>query len=159
MCLCQTTSLRWKLQLSSENHFYLFLHTCALPEHKTWTLVHNNDAVQWLIIKIKMFVTFHFYLLSFLLHCRYIFYVLSYLFKNRFAKNEYSESRMMDWINRDKKLWTLQTKWKSPLRISSVNVTKSAVSCGLLKAHSQVWDNFWQLKVLLKWWKMLFISP
>ena len=28
-----------------------------------------------------------------------------------------------------------------------------------LKAHSQVWDNFWQLKAFLKWWKMLFISP
>ena len=27
-----------------------------------------------------------------------------------------------------------------------------------LKAHSQVWDNFWQLKALWKWWKMLFIS-
>ena len=25
----------------------------------------------------------------------------------------------------------------------------------VLKAHSQVWDNFWQLKVLEKWWKML----
>ena len=24
-----------------------------------------------------------------------------------------------------------------------------------LKAHSQVWDNFWQLKALYKWWKML----
>ena len=28
-----------------------------------------------------------------------------------------------------------------------------------LKAHYQVWDNSCQLKVLLKWWKMLFISP
>ena len=28
-----------------------------------------------------------------------------------------------------------------------------------LKALSQVWYNFWQLKALLKWWKMLFISP
>ena len=28
-----------------------------------------------------------------------------------------------------------------------------------LKAHSHVWDNFWQLKALWKWWKMLFISP
>ena len=28
-----------------------------------------------------------------------------------------------------------------------------------LKAHSQVWDNFWQLKALSKWWKILFISP
>ena len=27
-----------------------------------------------------------------------------------------------------------------------------------LKAHSQIWDNFWQLKALQKWWKMLFIS-
>ena len=27
------------------------------------------------------------------------------------------------------------------------------------KAHSQVWDNFWQLKALWKWWKMIFISP
>ena len=26
------------------------------------------------------------------------------------------------------------------------------------KAHSQVWDNFWQLKVLWKWCKMHFIS-
>ena len=26
------------------------------------------------------------------------------------------------------------------------------------KVYSQVWDNFWQLKTLLKWWKMLFIS-
>ena len=24
-----------------------------------------------------------------------------------------------------------------------------------LKGHSQVWDNFWQLKTLLKWWKIL----
>ena len=28
-----------------------------------------------------------------------------------------------------------------------------------LKAHLQVWDNFWQLKTLQKWWKMLFILP
>ena len=28
-----------------------------------------------------------------------------------------------------------------------------------LKAHSQVWDNFWQLEALSKWWKVLFISP
>ena len=27
------------------------------------------------------------------------------------------------------------------------------------KVHSQVWDNFWQLKALYKWRKMLFISP
>ena len=27
-----------------------------------------------------------------------------------------------------------------------------------LKAHSQVWNNFWQLTVLWKWWKMVFIS-
>ena len=27
------------------------------------------------------------------------------------------------------------------------------------KALSQVWYNFWQLKALLKWWKMLFLSP
>ena len=26
------------------------------------------------------------------------------------------------------------------------------------KVHSQVWDNFWQVKVLLNWWKMLIIS-
>ena len=26
------------------------------------------------------------------------------------------------------------------------------------KVHSQVWDNFWQVKALLKWWKMRFIS-
>ena len=30
--------------------------------------------------------------------------------------------------------------------------------CQRLKTHSQVWDNFWQLKTLYKWWKMLFIS-
>ena len=28
-----------------------------------------------------------------------------------------------------------------------------------LKAHSQFWGKFWQLKVLWKWWKMLFMSP
>ena len=28
-----------------------------------------------------------------------------------------------------------------------------------LKVHSQVWDDFWQLKALWKRWKMLFISP
>ena len=28
----------------------------------------------------------------------------------------------------------------------------------MLKAHSQVWDNFWQLKKVLKWWNMFFIS-
>ena len=28
-----------------------------------------------------------------------------------------------------------------------------------LKAHSQVWQNFWQLKALKKWGKMVFISP
>ena len=26
------------------------------------------------------------------------------------------------------------------------------------KAHSQVWDSFRQLKTVLKWWKMIFIS-
>ena len=25
-----------------------------------------------------------------------------------------------------------------------------------LKTHSRIWDNFWQLKALQKWWKMLF---
>ena len=29
----------------------------------------------------------------------------------------------------------------------------------LLKVHCQVWGNFWQMKNLWKWWKMLFISP
>ena len=29
----------------------------------------------------------------------------------------------------------------------------------VFKAHSQVWDDFWQLKALRKWWKMLFILP
>ena len=28
-----------------------------------------------------------------------------------------------------------------------------------LKMTSEVWDNFWQLKALWKWWKMLFLSP
>ena len=28
-----------------------------------------------------------------------------------------------------------------------------------VKAHSQVWDNFWQLKALVERWKILFISP
>ena len=29
----------------------------------------------------------------------------------------------------------------------------------LIKVHSKVWDNFWRLKVLQKWWEMFFISP
>ena len=29
----------------------------------------------------------------------------------------------------------------------------------LLKAHPEVWDNFWQLKYLQKWWKIFIISP
>ena len=32
---------------------------------------------------------------------------------------------------RESLLWTLQKKWSFPLKISPVNVTKSAVSCGL----------------------------
>ena len=28
-----------------------------------------------------------------------------------------------------------------------------------LKAWSQVWDNFWQMKALQKWWKKLLILP
>ena len=28
----------------------------------------------------------------------------------------------------------------------------------ILNAHSQIWDSFWQLTFLWKWWKMLFIS-
>ena len=27
--------------------------------------------------------------------------------------------------------------------------------CKSLKTHSRVWENFWQLKALEKWWKML----
>ena len=27
-----------------------------------------------------------------------------------------------------------------------------------LKTHSKVWDHFWQLRALEKWWKILFIS-
>ena len=27
----------------------------------------------------------------------------------------------------------------------------------ILNAHSQIWDSFWQLTFLWKWWKMLFI--
>ena len=30
--------------------------------------------------------------------------------------------------------------------------TKKLVLVGPLKLHSIVWDNFWQLKALLKWW-------
>ena len=37
------------------------------------------------------------------------------------------------------------------------DVQKTSVS--VLKAHSQAWGNFWQMKALQKWWKMLFISP
>ena len=29
----------------------------------------------------------------------------------------------------------------------------------ILKAHSKVWDNFWYLKALQKWWALLFILP
>ena len=29
----------------------------------------------------------------------------------------------------------------------------------ILKAYSHVWDDFWQVETLFKWWKMLFISP
>ena len=29
----------------------------------------------------------------------------------------------------------------------------------MLKTNSQVWDNFWQLKTLWKWWKRIFVSP
>ena len=29
----------------------------------------------------------------------------------------------------------------------------------VLKAHSQVWDNFWQINALWKWWKMLLFLP
>ena len=28
--------------------------------------------------------------------------------------------------------------------------------CSMLKAHSWVWDNFWQLKFLWEWWEVLF---
>ena len=31
--------------------------------------------------------------------------------------------------------------------------------CSYLRAHSQVWDNFRQLKALWQWGKMFFISP
>ena len=29
----------------------------------------------------------------------------------------------------------------------------------VLKAHSQVWDNFWQINALWKWWKMPLFLP
>ena len=36
------------------------------------------------------------------------------------------------------KSWTLHKKWRFPLRISSVNMTKSAISCGFGHIH---WKN------------------
>ena len=41
------------------------------------------------------------------------------------------------------------------------HLVKVHISCFFyfLKEHSQVWDNFWRLKALLKWWKILFVSP
>ena len=52
--------------------------------------------------------------------------------------------------------------FKNTLRLSGIEGSISNVDLGLfqpnnqLKAHSQVWDNFWKLKALLKWWKMFF---
>ena len=39
------------------------------------------------------------------------------------------------------------------------NDFKLYIYCWYLKAHSQVWDKFWQLKALEKWWKIFFIWP
>ena len=44
-------------------------------------------------------------------------------------------------------------------RKNSQNITVSSGCWSHLKVHSQVWDNFLQLKALWKWGKMLFISP
>ena len=51
----------------------------------------------------------------------------------------------------------------NPKRISKFShvciYSSKAQGLWKLKVHSQVWDNFWQLKALLRWWKMFFISP
>ena len=52
--------------------------------------------------------------------------------------------------------WNIQ-KSKYPLS-DCRTLTLLVILFTLLKVHCQVWGNFWQMKNLWKWWKMLFIS-
>ena len=45
------------------------------------------------------------------------------------------------------------------ISFSAFSLILTKVKIKYLKSHSQVWDNFWQLKALQKGWKMFFISP
>ena len=51
------------------------------------------------------------------------------------------------------RLWSKET-----FLIQLLNRLRKEIS-SLLKTHPQFCDNFWQLKVIYKWWKMHFISP
>ena len=57
----------------------------------------------------------------------------------------YENARNRKYDGYQRALATLRKKWSFPLRVSSVNVTKSAVSCGFGHIY---WKN--------PWWKLLF---
>ena len=65
----------------------------------------------------------------------------------------FAEITLNKWYNPSKKAVTALTqlwKWNFTYILSLDN--------NFLKTHSLAWDNFWRLKPLLKWRKMLFIS-
>ena len=72
-----------------------------------------------------------------------------------FESLRYESKRSLD---KDLSNYIINFNWKI---IQTGSIFKFMQSCTKrisLNAHSQVWDNFWQLKAQLKWWKML-ISP
>ena len=52
----------------------------------------------------------------------------------------------------------MMQKLKNTFEEKNGNGSSSISRLIFLKAHSSVWDNFGQMNVLLKWWKLLFIS-
>ena len=60
----------------------------------------------------------------------------------------------LGWLLEDKFLTTQNNKMSSEKQGFDAKFWDRS-----LKAASKVWDNFWQLKALYKWWKMIFIPP
>ena len=85
-----------------------------------------------------------------LLFCRQRFLIFSWDKHEPMISGGYTKI----WIARF--LWTFNITWINLLLIKQPEIINFDWINNNLHVHSQVWDNFSQMKVLLKWWKMLF---
>ena len=59
----------------------------------------------------------------------------------------------------DEGIWRLMLEFRTNVTITKVFRKLCFARTSFLKAHSKVWDYLWQLKALLKWRNVPFISP